>query len=541
MRPAPRERACDGFQSSDGRQSQPYQRIRPEQPVHRQSRDSLRAARWAARGRRGPPGGRRRLGAACSGAGSRTEDEGGVRAPEGGGHLQRRPRGALDASAREAVLARRGRAAPRPPLPGSTPRSMASAMASSSSAPAAPSVWPICALNGCTTARRAPSAPERANERARLGGVVERRGRGVRAHEIDRRRPGLRQRGRCGAREPASAAIGRGQMDRVGRDAEPRDNRPRRARAGPRERQHRRALAERHPVAIDPKGTRRRRRGHGAKRFEPGRHEDGDVVESAGEHHVAGLALEPARRKADGDGRRRARSEDEHGRVERTAEPPHDARHRAEVRRSLDVASPARPRERGERSLRRAHAPARRSENEADALLAPCGPRPVQVGQAAAEGRLEERRGAISAVVESSPHARRTGARGRLSRARRPGRWPPGRAAPATPALAAALPSPSADTAPNATMAIAVTSRSRARRDLGRPRRSAGSPRRTRGTHRRKGRSPRRRSSPSRPALGAPRSRHSSTVSACPTTLRVACKSVPRAHDASRSSMTALP
>ena len=57
--------------------------------------------------------------------------------------------------------------------------------ASSSSAPAAPSVCPICALNGCTTAPAAFSTPKRARERARLRRVVEGRRRGVRADEVD--------------------------------------------------------------------------------------------------------------------------------------------------------------------------------------------------------------------------------------------------------------------------------------------------------------------------------------------------------------------
>ena len=165
------------------------------------------------------------------------------------------------------------------------------------------------------------------------------------------------------------------------------------------------------------------------ERLEPGRHEDADVVEPAREHEVAGLALQPAGRQADGDRSRRACREDEDGGVEGTSSSAGDASHRPEIRRGFPVAHALTARMGGEDTLGGAHPPARGAEHEAHPLALPRRSRSIQVDQAAREGSLQQRRSPIVAVLEvrrpGDERTREAGARELVV----PANGPPGRRA----------------------------------------------------------------------------------------------------------------
>ena len=198
-----------------------------EQPVDRRARDRGQLARRAARGRRGPPDARTPSAAApAAPAGPAADHERGVGAAEGRGELERRARRAGDRAIEQP--GRRVRVERRPrrrPQAGRRARSRRRT-ARSSSAPAAPSVCPICALNGCTTTSRAALGSERAarwraHSAASLNGVAV-------PWALTRSTAGLPASSSAAAaraREPAPFAIGRRQVHGVRGGAEPDDER----------------------------------------------------------------------------------------------------------------------------------------------------------------------------------------------------------------------------------------------------------------------------------------------------------------------------
>src|SRR5580704_2737562 len=150
-----------------------------------------------------------------------------------------------------------------------------------------------------------------------------------------------------------------------------------------REAENRGALAENHSVAIEAEWARQAGSGDRTKGFEPGRHEVGDLVETAGKDQVARATLQEAHRETDRERGRRARSEHEKRRVEREAEAPRRVSHRSEVVGGLDVGDRRSARQEVESALRDPHISARRAEDEAHALRAPHGALRIELRRAA--------------------------------------------------------------------------------------------------------------------------------------------------------------
>ena len=344
----------------------------------------------------------------------RREHEGGVRTSERRGELER-GRGAPGAPRSRRRTGVAGSTGPAPADAGRTPRSIASAHASSSSAEPAPSVWPIWALNACTTASRARTGPRtaaiaRASDASLKGVAVAwaptRSTSGHPASEsaarAARARPALpRSWARSGERHPwwPRRPSGRPSRPRGGRSRARGRQLPRRAPSRPARRE----------------GTRRGRCGdRGAQRLEPRRDEDGDLVEPARQDQVTIPSREPAHRHTHGERGRRARAEEENAGVEGQAEAARGAGGRPAVRR--------RPASRD--GLPRAIAANARSarippedvpEHEADTPPAPPrrDPRPAPGHQ----------RGRRSGVARSSLRCTRPGrANGRASEGRAPRR-----------------------------------------------------------------------------------------------------------------------
>ncbi len=250
---------------------------------------------------------------------------------------------------------------------------MASTAARSSSAPAAPSVWPICALNGCTITSRAAPAPS-AIARARasaasLNGVAV-------AWALTRSIAGRPASSSAAAAARASPFPSRsGAVRCTASDATPNPVMIRRDGRAP-------ARASARTAAPSPRAmpSRSSRKGRGG----------GDPVTARSASKPAATKTvtssnPPARTtshasrsshrdgEADRDRTRRARCQHEDARIERTANQPRDARHGPEVRRRLRVGDALASRQASEGALRRAHAAARGPENEPDALVPPLG------------------------------------------------------------------------------------------------------------------------------------------------------------------------